>query len=68
MTWEHIEASMGLYGPPSTCIHKIKEIVAQCRMDQLICWFNPGGLVPHQAVLTSMRRFAEEVMPAVRRL
>jgi hypothetical protein len=47
------------------CIRKIKEIHEQCQMDQLICWFNPGGLIPHSRVLTSMRRFAEEVMPAV---
>jgi hypothetical protein len=37
-------------------------------MEQVICWFNPGGLVPHQQVLASMRCFAEEVMPAVRGL
>ena len=68
VTWEDIEATMALYGPPSTCIQKITQIAAECRMDQLICWFNPGGLVPHQEVMTSMRRFAEEVMPAVRDL
>jgi hypothetical protein len=50
------------------CIQKIKEIHQLCGIDQLICWFNPGGLVPHQQVLANMRRFAEEVMPAVREL
>lgn len=68
MTWEKIEASMGLYGSSTACIEKIQEIVGMCRMDQLICWFNPGGLVPHEQVLTTMRRFAEQVMPAVRDL
>jgi natural product biosynthesis luciferase-like monooxygenase protein len=63
--WEQIEP-MALYGSPTTCIQRITEVQAQCRMDQLICWFNPGGLVPHRQVMTSMRRFAEEVMPAVR--
>jgi natural product biosynthesis luciferase-like monooxygenase protein len=67
VTWEQIETT-ALYGSPATCIRKIEEAYAQCRMDQLICWFNPGGLVPHQTVLASMCRFAEEVMPAVRRL
>jgi alkanesulfonate monooxygenase SsuD/methylene tetrahydromethanopterin reductase-like flavin-dependent oxidoreductase (luciferase family) len=65
--WEQI-TPMALYGAPPTCIQKIKEVQAQCRMDQLICWFNPGGLVPHRHVMTSMRRFAEEVMPTVRNL
>jgi hypothetical protein len=37
-------------------------------LQQEPCWFNPGGLVPHRQVLASMRRFAEEVMPAVRGL
>jgi natural product biosynthesis luciferase-like monooxygenase protein len=67
ITWEQIETT-ALYGSPATCIRKIEEAYAQCQMDQLICWFNPGGLVPHRYVLTSMRRFAEEVMPAVRTL
>jgi hypothetical protein len=37
-------------------------------MSQVICWFNPGGLVPHKQVMASMRRFATEVMPAVQEL
>ena len=65
VTWEQIE-KIAFYGSPLTCIRKIEETYAQCQMDQLICWFNPGGLVPHHQVLASMRRFAEEVMPVVR--
>jgi alkanesulfonate monooxygenase SsuD/methylene tetrahydromethanopterin reductase-like flavin-dependent oxidoreductase (luciferase family) len=65
VTWEQLEA-MSLYGSPATCIGKIEEVYAHCQMDQLICWFNPGGLIPHRHILTSMRRFAEEVMPVVR--
>jgi natural product biosynthesis luciferase-like monooxygenase protein len=67
ITWEQIEP-MALYGSPAICIGKIEEVYAQCRMDQLICWFNPGGLIPHRDVLTSMRRFAEEIIPVVRSL
>ena len=67
VSWENIE-TMALYGTPDDCERKIKEIYAQCQMDQLICWFNPGGLIPHTQVLASMRRFAQEVMPAVRSL
>jgi natural product biosynthesis luciferase-like monooxygenase protein len=67
VTWEQLETT-ALYGSPTTCIRKIEETYAQCQLDQLICWFNPGGLVPHRHVLASMRRFAEEVIPAVRTL
>lgn len=63
--WEDVE-TMALYGSPATCIQKITEVQAHCHMDQLICWFNPGGLVSHHDVMTSMRRFAVEVMPMVR--
>jgi alkanesulfonate monooxygenase SsuD/methylene tetrahydromethanopterin reductase-like flavin-dependent oxidoreductase (luciferase family) len=66
ITWEVVDTTMALYGPPPVCIEKIRVAYTQCGMDQLICWFNPGGLVPHDKVLTSMRRFAEDVMPAVR--
>ena len=59
---------MALYGPPELCVEKIRAAHRQCGMDQLICWFNPGGLVPHEQVLASMRSFAEQVMPAVRAL
>ena len=30
MTWERIEASMGLYGPAGRCIDKIQDIAASC--------------------------------------
>ncbi|MCS6926571.1 MAG: LLM class flavin-dependent oxidoreductase [Candidatus Binatia bacterium] len=68
ITWEQVDTTMALYGPPEVCIRKIIAAHQQCRMNQIICWFNPGGLIPHHRVLLSMRRFAEEVMPAVREL
>jgi natural product biosynthesis luciferase-like monooxygenase protein len=68
MTWETINTTMALYGPPETCVQKLKAAHEQCKMNQVICWFNPGGLVRHKQVLASMRRFAEEVIPAVREL
>ncbi|MGE0821010.1 MAG: LLM class flavin-dependent oxidoreductase [Candidatus Binatia bacterium] len=68
ITWNEIDANMALYGSPETCIQKLKAAHAQCGMDQVICWFNPGGLVPHRQVLASMERFAKEVVPAVRHL
>ncbi len=68
VTWNDIDQTMGIYGSPDTCIEKIQAAHRQTGLNQLICWFNPGGLVPHQEVLDSMRRFAHEVMPAVKSL
>src|SRR5262245_11190642 len=66
VTWEEIERTMGMYGTPATCIRKLKDAHSQCGMNQVVCWFNPGGLIPHRQVLASMKRFAAEVMPTVR--
>jgi len=68
ITWEEIDQTMGVYGNAETCIRKLQEAHAQCAMDQVVCWFNPGGLIPHRQVLASMKRFVTEVMPAVRGL
>ncbi|MBM4258901.1 MAG: LLM class flavin-dependent oxidoreductase [Deltaproteobacteria bacterium] len=66
--WDDIDRTMGIYGSPEACIRKITDAHRLCGMNQLISWFNPGGLVPHKQVLASMRRFAHEVMPAVQGL
>lgn len=68
VTWDVIDRTMALYGSPDQCIQKIRHAHEQCRMNQIICWFNPGGLIPQEQVLQSMERFAEEVVPAVRDL
>jgi alkanesulfonate monooxygenase SsuD/methylene tetrahydromethanopterin reductase-like flavin-dependent oxidoreductase (luciferase family) len=69
ITWDEVDATMALYGPPDLCVRKFHDAYERCGgMEQMICWFNPGGRIPHRQVLTSMRRFAEEVMPAVRGL
>jgi alkanesulfonate monooxygenase SsuD/methylene tetrahydromethanopterin reductase-like flavin-dependent oxidoreductase (luciferase family) len=69
ITWDEVDRTMALYGPPDLCAQKIREADKQCGgIQQIICWFNPGGLIPHRQVLSSMRRFAEEVMPVVRPL
>jgi len=69
ITWDEVDRTMALYGPPDLCVQKFRDAYKRCGgMHQMICWFNPGGLIPHRQVLASMRRFAEEVMPAVRGL
>ena len=68
MTWDVVEAGMSIFGPPAECIRRINEIYEGARIDQLVCWFNPGGKIPHREVMASMERFATQVMPAVRNL
>jgi alkanesulfonate monooxygenase SsuD/methylene tetrahydromethanopterin reductase-like flavin-dependent oxidoreductase (luciferase family) len=66
--WDEVERTMGVFGPPDQCIRRITEIYDGAQIDQLVCWFNPGGRIPHKVVMAAMERFAADVMPAVRPL
>jgi alkanesulfonate monooxygenase SsuD/methylene tetrahydromethanopterin reductase-like flavin-dependent oxidoreductase (luciferase family) len=66
--WDEVQSTMGVFGPPEQCIQRINQIYDGAAIDQLVCWFNPGGRVPHKAVMTAMERFASQVMPSVRPL
>jgi hypothetical protein len=68
ITFEKITESMAIFGSPQECIAKVKELHKELQMNELICWFNPGGLIPHEKVLKAMSRFAVEVMPELRDL
>lgn len=68
VTFEKITETMGIFGSARECIAKAKELHKELGMKELICWFNPGGMVPHEKVLAAMSRFAAEVMPELRKL
>jgi alkanesulfonate monooxygenase SsuD/methylene tetrahydromethanopterin reductase-like flavin-dependent oxidoreductase (luciferase family) len=68
VTFEKITENMAIFGSSRECIAKVKELHKELRMNELICWFNPGGMVPHEKVLAAMSRFAAEVMPELRGL
>ncbi|HZO81644.1 MAG TPA: LLM class flavin-dependent oxidoreductase [Candidatus Binataceae bacterium] len=68
ITWEMVEQTMAVYGPPAECVARIGEIHERGGINQLVCWFNAGGLIPHREVMATMERFAAKVMPAVRGL
>lgn len=68
LTFEQIEQNMAIFGSARECVAKVKELHSKLQMKELICWFNPGGMVPHTKVLAAMARFAAEVMPEIRGL
>jgi len=41
-------------GTLSECVEQIEALQAKANLKQLICWFNPGGLIPHEQVIESM--------------
>lgn len=66
LTFEEVCENVGIIGTPEQCITRIKWLQEEFNLSQLICWFNPGGLMAHDTVLGSMHRFATQVMPVVR--
>ncbi len=66
LTFEDVREQVAIIGTPEQCISRIKWLQEEFKLSELICWFNPGGLMLHDTVLTSMTRFATQVMPAVR--
>jgi alkanesulfonate monooxygenase SsuD/methylene tetrahydromethanopterin reductase-like flavin-dependent oxidoreductase (luciferase family) len=63
VTFADMDREMGVFGDPQYCIARVKELRRDYGMDEFICYFNQGGLMPPDLVQRSMTRFAEEVMP-----
>jgi len=63
LTFEEVCETMAIIGTPEPCIERITWLREEFQLSELIGWFNPGGLMPPETVLTSMHRFATHVMP-----
>ena len=61
--YEDILQNTAAYDEPSAVEERLHKVSHALRNDETICWFNLGGLVPHEEVKKSMRLFAEKVMP-----
>ena len=51
------------YGDPGQCIEGIHELDEEFHLGEYICWFELGGLIPHEQVMANIRMFAEKVVP-----
>jgi natural product biosynthesis luciferase-like monooxygenase protein len=63
MTYEQICKVMAVFDTPDACVERLKGFQQEFGMGRVICWFNPGGMVPHAQVMRSMELFATKVMP-----
>jgi natural product biosynthesis luciferase-like monooxygenase protein len=63
MTYEQVCERMAIFDAPEACIERLRGFQQDFNMDRVICWFNPGGQVPHAQVMRSMELFAAKVMP-----
>ena len=66
MTYDWWRDEVAVYGEPEACVEKLRVLQDDLRPGEVVCWFNPGGLVPHESVVESMKLFAAEVMPRLR--
>jgi natural product biosynthesis luciferase-like monooxygenase protein len=63
MTYEQVCEVMAVFDTPEACVERLRGFQQDFKMGRVICWFNPGGQVPHQQVMRSMEMFAAKVMP-----
>ena len=63
LTYETVRDEFAAVGAPDRVTEKLAMIRERYQPDEFMCWFNIGGMLPHQDVKTSMRLFAEKVMP-----
>ena len=48
-------------GTLSERVEQIEALQSKANLRQLICWFNPGGLIPHEQVIESMTLLMSKV-------
>lgn len=63
MTYDKVAEVMGIFETPQACVERLQALHEEFGMGRMICWFNPGGTVPHSQVMRSMELFAAKVMP-----
>jgi len=65
MTFERVNAVTAIFDTPSACVERLHRVREELNPGRLICWFNFGGLVPHEKVMRSMELFSSRVLPHV---
>ena len=58
-----VQDEFAAVGTPEQVSEKLQLFQARYGPQGFICWFNTGGMLPHEKVANSMRLFADEVMP-----
>lgn len=47
-----------VFDTPANAVARLRELGAALGAGRIICWFNPGGLIPHDTVLSAMEQVA----------
>jgi alkanesulfonate monooxygenase SsuD/methylene tetrahydromethanopterin reductase-like flavin-dependent oxidoreductase (luciferase family) len=65
MTYDTVNDVTGIFDTPDACIERLRWVHEELGPGRVICWFNFGGLIPHERVMRSMELFSSHVMPFV---
>ena len=65
MTYHSVNAVTGIFDTPSACVERLHQIREEFNPGRVICWFNFGGVIPHDQVMRSMELFSARVLPHV---
>ena len=52
------ERRMAIFAPPDEAADRLRELSAELGAGRIICWFNPGGLIPGRDVRDAMEHLA----------
>ncbi len=63
ISYDDVLRERAVFGSPGTVADRLLELRETIGFSSLSAWMNPGGQIPHERVLRSMRLFAERVMP-----
>ena len=63
LDYETVIDEYAAVGTSEQVAEKLDKFKGMYGPDGFICWFNTGGMIPHEDVASSMNLFANEVMP-----
>jgi len=63
LSYEQMNDMMAIFDTPEACVERLKQIEEEFNPGRIICWFNFGGMVPHDRVMRSMELFSSKVLP-----
>ena len=65
LTYAEVLREQAIIGSPEDVADQINAVREPIGFSSFAAWMNPGGRIPHERVMTSLRLFAERTMPRV---
>jgi alkanesulfonate monooxygenase SsuD/methylene tetrahydromethanopterin reductase-like flavin-dependent oxidoreductase (luciferase family) len=63
LTYEAVNDGMGIFDTPAACVERLQQVQEEFKPGRVICWFDFGGLFPHERIMRSMELFSARVLP-----